>query len=372
MFKPRFVEEGRAIARNARKMLRYKRDLLQEDCVEEIEVRIEKLEEAVVDRDRKAVEKECGELEKVFGKHIPVPKDASWRENCEVFLVAIVVAIAVRSYFLQPFTIPTGSMQPTLNGILAYPTEQEPPNLLVRAFQFAWLGRTWVNVVADENETIVNLTEGRRFRFFPYTRIQTERRSYTVSGPRDPIVRAFGILPGKTYKKGEPIARGYVDTGDHVFVDKLSYNFVHPRRGDVFVFKTTGIRKIEAGLLQEGSQYYIKRLAGLPGDTLRIDPPDLYVNGEIPKSYGLRRVMSMKDGYEGYSNQPGERRAERFQILGTPARTFHVPEDSYFALGDNSYHSFDSRGWGTVPERNVTGRGLAVYWPFTSHWGIVR
>lgn len=372
MFKPRYVEEGKAIARNARKVLRYKRDLLREDCIEEIETQIEKLEEAVEERDRKAVEKECEQLEKVFGHHIPVPKDATWRENCEVFLVAIVIAIGVRSYFLQPFTIPTGSMQPTLNGIIAYPTEQEPPNLIARAIQFAWFGRTWVNVVAQDDETILELTEGRRFRFFPYTRIQTERRTYTVSGPREPLVRAFGIAPGAVFKKGEPIARGYVNTGDHVFVDKLSYHFKHPSRGDVIVFKTTGIRRIEANFTEEGSQYYIKRLGGLPGDTLRIIPPSLYVNGALARAFGIKRVMSMKDGYHGYSNEPGERRAERFLYLNTPESTYTVPKDSYFALGDNSYHSFDSRGWGPVPERNLTGRGLFVYWPFTSHWGFVR
>jgi signal peptidase I len=49
-----------------------------------------------------------------------------------------------------------------------------------------------------------------------------------------------------------------------------------------------------------------------------------------------------------------------------------VPDHSYFAMGDNSYNSFDSRYWGPVPEPNLVGRGLFVYWPFTWHWGLIR
>jgi signal peptidase I len=372
MFKPRFIQEGHAIAKNARKMLRYRRDLLSPKIVSEIETQIKRLGESVAARDENRVRQDSEKLEKLFSKHLPMPKNAGWRENCEVFLVAIVIAIGVRSYFLQPFTIPTGSMQPTLNGVIAHPTQNDPPNLLVRAFQYVWLGRTWVDVVAKENETVIRLEERRRFRFFASTIVQTEKRQYVISGPIEPIVRAFNIRPGVNFQKGEPMARGYVETGDHVFVDKISYNFVHPSRGDVFVFKTTGISKIEALFRQEGSQYYIKRLAGLPGDQLRIAPPNLFIDGKPATEFGLKRVASARNGYNGYSNQPGEHGAAHFPILGGPDRTFDVPANTYFALGDNSYHSFDSRGWGTVPERNVTGRGMLVYWPFTSHWGLIR
>jgi signal peptidase I len=61
-----------------------------------------------------------------------------------------------------------------------------------------------------------------------------------------------------------------------------------------------------------------------------------------------------------------------FAFLSTPEDSFLVPKKSYFALGDNSYHSSDSRAWGAVPEANVSGRGLIVYWPFSSRWGIIR
>ncbi|RYY23146.1 MAG: signal peptidase I, partial [Sphingomonadales bacterium] len=63
---------------------------------------------------------------------------------------------------------------------------------------------------------------------------------------------------------------------------------------------------------------------------------------------------------------------ERMTHLGFPQSTYTVPKDGYFALGDNSFNSLDSRAWGPAPERNIMGRGVLVYWPFTSHWGRIR
>jgi signal peptidase I len=148
-----------------------------------------------------------------------------------------------------------------------------------------------------------------------------------------------------------------------VFVDKCSYNFVKPHNGDVFVFRTNGIPGIREDPVA-GPPFYIKRLAGLPGDQLRIDPPFLYINGKKAGGYGFERVMSARPPYRGYA--PGH------DFLSKPDQTYKVPRDGYFAMGDNSYNSFDSRYWGTVPVENLVGRGLFVYWPFYPHWGLIR
>ncbi len=173
----------------------------------------------------------------------------------------------------------------------------------------------------------------------------------------------FKVTPGRYFRRGEVIARGAVDTGDQVFVDKFSYNFVKPHRGDVFVFRTDHISMIAADP-ETGAPFYIKRLAGLPNDQLRVDPPLLYANGKVAEGLGFARVMSAKDGYRGY--------AAGRDHLGDPSRGYTVPGDSYFAMGDNSYNSFDSRYWGPVPQENLVGRGLLVYWPFIPHWGLIR
>src|SRR4051812_19148975 len=175
----------------------------------------------------------------------------------------------------------------------------------------------------------------------------------------DVLTKTFGLQAGTTFERGQSIARGYIDTGDHVFVDKFSYHFMRPKRDQVFVFSTRGIPKLNTGTTP--SQFYIKRLAGVPNDTLRIDPPTLFVNGAQASQPGFKRVMTgtfehpNKD-YRGYSNAPG------WGIyLTSPKEEFTVPKETYFALGDNSYSSYDSRGWGTVPRDNVTGRALFVY-----------
>jgi signal peptidase I len=316
--------------------------------------------------------------------------------------VAIVVALAVRTYFLQPFTIPTGSMQPTLNGILGHPTTEPPPNALISLWDTAIHGRTWINTVAAENESIREMEEVTQFRFFTYTKVVTSRgvnqtHTYMIHAPIRTLQETFGVAY-REYEKGEVIARGYIDTGDHVFVDKVSYQFQQPQRGDVFVFNTESLPTIdrrhapssepndpnefdnsEAARLADRdgskvdmslpSQFYIKRLAGLPGDTLRVDPPKLYVNGQLATGRGFERVMSMQDGYGGYGfGFPNF----LMHILRSPDDPYTIPPKHYFAMGDNSYHSSDSRDWGAVPQQNIMGRGIFVYWPFGPHWGFIH
>lgn len=372
LFQPRYMKQAREMARGAEKLLRYRRDLLDAADIRRIEESVNSLRQACASRDRKSVEAAAAELDTVCGKIAPPHPHAGWRENIEVLVVAIVIAAGIKAYILQPFKIPTGSMQPTLNGIIGYPQEEMAPHFLVQAWEYAWNGRNYINVVSEtDGNQVMELRKLQRLHFFTFTRLMLKDGPRTVYAPPETLVRDFGIRPGKIYNRGDVIARGYIDTGDQVFVDKVTYNFRAPRRGDVFVFKTTGIRKIEAGIEPGmGSQFYIKRLCGLPGDTLQIDPPRLYINGEIAQEPGIARVIRSEDGYRGYSN--GSAVGGRFEFLGAPDATFTIPSHSYFALGDNSFNSSDSRHWGIVPERNVVGRGLVVYWPFGQHFGAIR
>jgi signal peptidase I len=363
MFTPRHVKHSRLLLRHARKYLRYKNDLLTASDREEIVAGMEDLRSALRRRDHERVRNTADALDKTLHRLTPVTWESHWRENCEVILVAIVVAVGIRSYFLQPFKIPTGSMQPTLNGIIGYPSTEPPPNLLRQIGEFIVLGRNYVNVVSREDDQVVQIEQKKFLFFFTLSRLICERQNFLVYASPETLGHDFKVFPGRTYRRGEIIARGAVDTGDQVFVDKFSYNFVKPHRGDVFVFRTNHI----AGIREDpeaGSPFYIKRLAGLPGDSLRIDPPFLYINDKKAEGYGFARVMEAKPPYRGYG--PGH------EYLSGPNRSFTVPPDGYFALGDNSYNSYDSRYWGPVPEENLVGRGLFVYWPFNRHWGLIR
>ena len=374
MFRPRYIQHSHLLIRHAEKLVRYRRDQLSAETVAAIEAQIDKVRSAMKARDKRLTHEESERLDALLNKYIPPPKDAIWRENVEVILVAIVVAIGIRSYFIQPFKIPTGSMQPTLNGIIGHPTTKPAPNILRQVFEFVVLGRNYIDVVSNTDNTVSNITSRKFLFFFTFSRIDCDHQSFTVYAPPEILRQDFQVYPGNTYQKGQIIARGAIDTGDQVFVDKFSYNFVHPARGDVFVFRTDHIFGIREDP-EFGAPFFIKRLTGTPGDTLRIDSPSLYVNGQLAESFGMRRVMAAQTPYRGYSQGP-----PRIELgpgmslpgLSAPDATLAIPPHRYFAMGDNSYNSYDSRYWGPVPEENIVGRGLFVYWPFNSHWGFIR
>ncbi len=370
MFTARYIKHSKLLLRHAQKFLRYKADVLEESTREEIAAAMRRLQAALRQRDRKQIESRAEALDGQLHQLQPITWESHWRENCEVILVAIVVAVAIRSYFLQPFKIPTGSMQPTLNGIIGYPSDSPAPNIFRQVFDFVAMGRNYINCVSTVDDQVISVTPKKFFFFFTFTHVVLQHQHYTIYAPpetlRAPIGKGgFGVQVDRLYRKGEVIARGAVDTGDQVFVDKFSYNFIKPRRGDVFVFRTDNIPMIQ-GDPETGQPFYIKRLAALAGDTLRIDPPRLFINDQPAEEFrfGFGRVIGAKYPYMGYSFGR--------ENLSAPDRTFTVPAHSFFALGDNSYNSFDSRYWGPVPEENLVGRGLFVYWPFYPHCGIIR
>lgn len=374
MFEPRYIKHSHLLIRHAEKLIRYRRDRLSEKALEDLQIQIERLRVAMKARDRSGTETEAEKLDALITQHAPPHRDSIWRENVEVILVAIVVAIGVRSYFIQPFKIPTGSMQPTLNGIIGHPSRDPAPNLLQRGFEFLTLGRNYIDVVSATDNTIVNIVPQKFLFFFTLSRIECDHQTFTVYAPPEILRQDFQVYPGNTYHAGQVIARGSVDTGDQVFVDKFSYNFIHPRRGDVFVFRTDHILGIREDPVT-GAPFFIKRLTGTPGDTLRIDSPNLYVNGALAQSFGIRRVMSAVPPYRGYSQGPEKMELSNGDFgpgLANAGSSYTVPAKNYFAMGDNSYNSYDSRYWGPVPQENVVGRGLLVYWPFNRHWGLIR
>lgn len=397
---PRHIKLGHQFVKDARKLLHYKRDLVSAEVVVEVQKEIDGLATAVKSRDKAAIEAQAGVLDQVCGKLTKPEPDGWWRENVEVFLVAIVVALGVRTYYLQPFTIPTSSMYPTLNGIIFHETKEPPPNPLARLITTPIFGRHYVDFVAEEQEQVVGLraaksplplitrVPGVNKGIFSRTEIVTRtasgrERSYWVAEAPETMGTQFPrtMWGGRVYQPGEPILRGYFDAGDHVFVDKFSYHFRKPTRGETFVFSTADIAQIKSR--SSTSQYYIKRLGAVPGDTLQIRPPELFINGERAKESGFVRVMSgsreqSNKGYRGYGNGSEEKGYDqqfflhKMNYLSEPEETFAVPEREYFALGDNSYNSWDSRGWGSVPEKALMGRAFMVYWPFWPHFGPAK
>jgi signal peptidase I len=123
--------------------------------------------------------------------------------------------------------------------------------------------------------------------------------------------------------------------GEFVIVNKLAYRLGSPEHGDVIVFRYP----------KDPQQEYIKRIIGLPGDQVRINNGEVYINDQ--------RI-----------NEPYIAAPPRYQSEWT------VPDNNLFVLGDNRNNSSDSHSWGPVPMENVIGRALFVYWPPQS-WGAI-
>src|SRR5216117_2404898 len=157
MFTSRQIKHSRLLLRHARKYLRYKHDLLSDGGRQQIVAEMQMLRTELRGRDRQKIHSAAETLDKTLHKLTPVTWESHWRENCEVILVAIVIAIGIRSYFLQPFKIPTDSMQPTLNGIIAHPTTEPPPNILRQVGDFVIVGRNHINVVSREDDQIFEI-----------------------------------------------------------------------------------------------------------------------------------------------------------------------------------------------------------------------
>jgi signal peptidase I len=149
-------------------------------------------------------------------------------------------------------------------------------------------------------------------------------------------------------QRGDPVLRFDILTGDQLFVDRLSYHFMRPKVGQGFVFRTDHIPRIGK------ADYYIKRLVGLPGDTIAIRPPQIIRNGQPISGADAFELNSHQVApYTGYTDPP----------LGS---------EEFFAMGDNSSNSADGRYWGFVPGDDVIGRPIFIYYPFTKRWGPAR
>ncbi|GAB4240331.1 MAG: hypothetical protein OHK005_02440 [Candidatus Methylacidiphilales bacterium] len=357
-----------------RKRFKYSRDLLSEKDLEKFKELDQQLRAELKQfpADPKAQASLVSHAEAQVTRLFPPPRFGGWTENVDVLLMAIVLALGIRAYLVQPFKIPTDSMKPTLYGIQVepLPAEQNPP-FYRKAIDWALFGKTYCRIETTSGGPLSAIREGRilGIPFLPKTEVRIGSETFSVPCSAKEFMQGSGLQPGENVPPRSVAANFTVTSGDHIFVNKMVYHFRGPDRGEVFVFTTHGIRGILRTMRpsEATTQFYIKRCVGLPGDQLEIDPPFLLVNG---RPLGGRKVFedmaSRSNGHTGYkllADNP---------FLGKAGESYQVPPQSFWAMGDNSGFSFDSRGWGPVPQRNLVGTGLLVYWPFSRRWGPIQ
>ena len=307
-----------------------------------------------------------GAIESALSDWSPLHR-SGWTENFEVLLVALGVAMAFRCYFFQPFKIPTGSMQPTLYGI--HSEEREAPTLFdkmpLKPLKWLITGDWYREVRIGPGGQVQPIYNDDRKP--GYAALQVAGKRYYV--PSDVFARqALRVGREGHVEPGSVLWSGIVHAGDHVFVNRILWNFRRPHRGEVMVFSTLDITGLPPGT------HYIKRMTGLPDETLAIRPPELLIDGEpVTEPFTIGRIVRREKlaawapPYAGYQVIGNKVQGVHFEPAPhLSGDTVTLGANKYYAMGDNTGNSYDSRYWGPVPERNLLGPACLVYWPFTS------
>ncbi len=142
--------------------------------------------------------------------------------------------------------------------------------------------------------------------------------------------------------KGPSMSPNFPDS-EYLLTEKVSYYTRDPARGDVVVF-TPPVSETDE---------YIKRVVALPGETIKISAGSVYINGKLLE--------------EPYLDASVDTFAENFLSEG---EEYTVPDGTYFVLGDNRPRSSDSRDWGPVTKKEISGRAWVIYWPPSLAGGV--
>jgi signal peptidase I len=395
----------------ANKIYHYRRDVIPAGRLDELEQAVGEVHSFLPGSDAVQLEAAMGRLDgllkKIGGKMYP---KTFWNDNIEVALVAAIIVIGIRTFFFQPFIIPTNSMYPTYSGMNAVIYEQAAgePGALNKFFRLATLGARHKSLTAEksgqvelpflgftpENEPrfFAEMVPGRKFFILPTTKAQfsifVDGMPHTITVPMEfasemnaVLGKTFDLAGGKlrripgndkfammqvkqSVEAGQDLLRFDITLGDALFVDRLSYHFRKPRAGEPFVFRTDEIQQ-EIGKHSGDftNKYYIKRLAGVAGETLEIRDSTLLVDGQPRDEVEAFGRNATREGeYSGYKNTN----------LLAEGRKLTIPDGKFVALGDNSGNSLDSRYWGFVPEKAVIGKAFFIYYPFTQRWGVAE
>jgi len=406
-FISRTVREAAAARKHVFHILCAQRDLLTPQAVENMTRALAAVQDAVRSGAKdEALKKEMERLEQAANKWLRPYSHPAWRENVEVLLVAITVVVAIWTFFLKTFKIPTGSMQPTLFGVtsrnLLNDSSFQKPTGWEQVKEW-FEGISYVHVVADTDGELQAVEPPVHFLIFNIKQtIWIGGQSQTIWFPPDYGEQSLQMRAGlrtrvdfgegQKYQKGQDVVKIQVVAGDHLFVDRLTYNFRKPQRGEIVVFATAGIPEERREPFRvPGDQFYIKRLVGLGGETLSLAPDyevvgasqfggggvpvgHLLVNGQplsasTPHFENLYSFPGVPPGTKTIPYQDNQYQGHALIRELGPGREFQVATNHLFVMGDNTMNSLDSRFWGDFPAASCIGKSFFVYWPITQRFG---
>ncbi len=239
---------------------------------------------------------------------------------------------------INPYKIPTNAMQPTLRGITT-------DNATKSTSFMDW-------VMAGENHVEVHATATGRIENMQAT---PDGFVFSIGGVQHnlPLYALETLRPMPHATQGDILWAGTVYSGDHIMVEKTSYWFGEPHRGDVIVFKTEHIDHPSV----RKDTVYIKRIVATPGDTIAINPPHILINDKPLSDPAIFSKLEYGNGGQ----------------LAHPTNTITLGENEFFVLGDNTApgRSLDSRHFEAIPRESIIGRVSTIYWPF-NRMGVVE
>jgi signal peptidase I len=197
--------------------------------------------------------------------------------------------------------------------------------------------------IIDAIRSAIKARKGRKIEFYNrwsvYTSILIVFCAHIFLVPNEDIVKMFKIPSGSM--------KPTVEIGDHLMCDRMYYRSHNPQRGDVIIFQNT----------KDENKDYLKRIVGLPGDTIELRQNTLFVNGEaVDEPYAV---------YNGNGN--------RSWSIPRNYGPYFISENEYFVMGDNRDNSRDSRHFDTVKREKILGKAIFVYFSWDmniSGWNI--
>ncbi|MDB6109940.1 MAG: Signal peptidase [Pedosphaera sp.] len=369
--------------KHVHKMLEAQRDILSPQAVNTVKSALNEIQKAIKGNvGDEALKVQMTNLEAAANKWLKPYPNSGIRENVEVLLVALAVAMGIRTFFVQPFKIPTGSMQPTLFGVTSANLKSQPdvkiPGALTRLYQACIQGKFYHHAVAADDGEVTNVGLPEHvFRFINKITVYVHYKSQSPGAqtpitfwfaPDDHFVERAGIEIGEPFHKGDDIVKFEETAGDHLFVDRLTYNFRHPKRGEIIVFETRGIPRLPP------DQFYIKRMVALGGERVQIGQDrHLVIDGKrldastphFERVYSFDpATLARESHFSGHVND-----AQLAPLFVDNPEGVTVRPNHYMVMGDNTVNSYDSRAWGDFSRTNVIGRYCFVYWPFSQRFG---